>query len=151
MLANVWSSNTNGEVGITTIKTTEQCKNIGMTTGNYMYTPTHEAIRYTAKQMSGVSGKKLMILLTDGHPQYHMNGRSLDNETLIQMAIREHRKAQKIVHSMVCVNINAGEPVSKENLQRIFKKNYVEFNGIAQAKTFVMKNFKQAVHTALRR
>jgi len=152
VLANVWSSDTNGQVGITTIKTTEQCKNIGMSTGhNYMYTPTHEAIRYTAKQLSKVSGKKLMILLTDGHPQYHMNGTSLDNETLIQMAIREHRKAQKIVHSMVCININAGESVSKENLQRIFKKNYVEFNGMEQAKTFVMKNFKQAVFTALRR
>jgi Mg-chelatase subunit ChlD len=115
-----------------------------------MYTPTHEAIRYTAKQLSRVSGKKLMILLTDGHPQYHMNGRSLDNETLVQMAIREQRKAQKIVHSMVCININAGEAVSKENLKRIFKKNYVEFNGMEQAKKFVMKNFKQAVFTALR-
>ena len=151
VLANVWSSDTKGQVGITTIKNTNECKNIGMSNGHsYMYTPTHEAIRYTAKQMSKVSGKKLMILLTDGHPQYHMNGSSIDNETLIQMAIREQRKAQKIVHSMVCININAGEPVSKENLQRIFKKNYVEFNGMEQAKTFVMKNFKQAVFTALR-
>ena len=150
MLVNVWSSDTKGQVGITAIKNTNDCKNIGMTTNNYMYTPTHEAIRYTAKQLSRVSGKKLMIILTDGHPQYHMNGRSLDNETLVQMAIREQRKAQKIVHSMVCININAGEAVSKENLKRIFKKNYVEFNGMEQAKKFVMKNFKQAVFTALR-
>ena len=152
MLANVWSSDTQGQVGITTIKTTEQCKSIGMSAGHsYMYTPTHEAIRYTAKQLSGVSGKKLMILLTDGHPQYHMNGKSLDNETLVQMAIREQRKAQKIVHSMVCININAGEPTAKSNLKRIFKKDYVEFNGMERAKIFVMKNFKQAVYSALRK
>ena len=62
ILANVWSSNPQGEVGITTVKSLQECKQISLDNKGYYYTPTHEAIRYTAKQMGSYSGKKLMII-----------------------------------------------------------------------------------------
>jgi Mg-chelatase subunit ChlD len=150
ILANVWSSNTQGEVGITTVKTLGECKQISLDGKGYYYTPTHEAIRYTAKQMGNYSGKKLMIIITDGIPQYHKEGQSFSNEVLINMAQKEYRKAQKYCRNIMCINIS-NEGRSKENLQQIFKRNYVEFNGMIQAKQFVLKNFRRTVFDTLRR
>jgi hypothetical protein len=154
ILANVWSSNTDGDVGITTIKSLSECKFISMSeeteNGGYYYTPTHEAIRFTAKQMGNYSGKKLMIIITDGIPQYHKNNRSYSNDVLINMAQKEYRKAQRLCKNIMCINISH-EARSKENLRQIFKRNYVEFNGMKQAKTFVLKNFRRTVFETLRK
>ena len=151
ILANVWSSNTNGEVGITTIKSLQECKQISLDGKGYYYTPTHEAIRYTAKQMGSYSGKKLMIIITDGIPQYHgKNGQSYSSEVLVNMAQKEYRKAQKYCRNIMCINISQ-EIRAKQNLQAIFKRNYVEFNGMVQAKQFVLKNFRRTVFDTLRR
>ena len=150
ILANVWSSNTNGEVGITTVKSLNECKRISLDGKGYYYTPTHEAIRYTSKQMGAYSGKKLMIIITDGIPQYHKKGTSYSNAVLINMAQKEYRKAQKYCRNIMCINIS-NEARSRENLQQIFKRNYVEFNGMIKAKQFVLKNFRRTVFDTLRR
>jgi len=150
ILANVWSSNTNGEVGITTVRSLNECKQISLDGKGYYYTPTHEAIRYTSKQMGAYSGKKLMIIITDGIPQYHKQGTSYSNAVLINMAQKEYRKAQKYCRNIMCINIS-NEARSRENLQQIFKRNYVEFNGMIKAKQFVLKNFRRTVFDTLRR
>ena len=151
ILANVWSSNPQGEVGITTVKSLQECKQISLDNKGYYYTPTHEAIRYAAKQMGSYSGKKLMIIITDGLPQYHgMNGQSYSSEVLVNMAQKEYRKAQKYCRNIMCINISQ-EQRAKQNLQAIFKRNYVEFNGMIQAKQFVLKNFRRTVFDTLRR
>jgi Mg-chelatase subunit ChlD len=151
ILANVWSSNTNGDVGITTVKSFSECNRISLDNKGYYYTPTHEAIRYTARQMGSYSGKKLMIIITDGIPQYHgKNGESYSSAVLINMAQKEYRKAQKYCRNIMCINISQ-ERQAKINLQSIFKRNYVEFNGMVQAKQFVLKNFRRTVFDTLRR
>ena len=151
ILANVWSSNPQGEVGITTVKSLQECKQISLDNKGYYYTPTHEAIRYTAKQMGSYSGKKLMIIITDGLPQYHgKNGQSYSSEVLVNMAQKEYRKAQKYCRNIMCINISQ-EQRAKQNLQAIFKRNYVEFNGMIQPKQFVLKNFRRTVFDTLRR
>jgi len=150
ILANVWSSNTQGDVGITTVKSLRECNQISLDGKGYYYTPTHEAIRYTAKQMGNYTGKKLMIIITDGIPQYHKNGTSYGNTVLVNMAQKEYRKAQKYCRNIMCINIG-NESRSKQNLQQIFKRNYVEFNGMVEAKTFVLKNFRRTVFETLRR
>lgn len=150
ILANVWSSNTKGEVGISTVKTLNECKRISIDNHGFYYTPTHEAIRYTAKQMGNYSGKKLMIIITDGIPQYHKNGTAYSNAVLVNMAQKEYRKAQKYCRNIMCINISQ-ESRSKDNLRQIFKRNYVEFNGMVKAKQFVLKNFRRTVFETLRR
>jgi hypothetical protein len=150
ILANVWSSNTAGDVGITTVKSLSECKNVSMSDQGYYYTPTHEAIRFTAKQMGNYSGKKLMIIITDGIPQYHKNNTTYSESVLLRMAQKEYRKAQRLCRNIMCINISQ-ESRSKENLQQIFKRNYVEFNGMEQAKIFVLKNFRRTVLETLRK
>ena len=71
--ANVWSSDVNGNVGITEIKNKGELNKIN-TTADYWLTPTHEALRFSAMQIKEMRGKKkLLILITDGHPQFRQN------------------------------------------------------------------------------
>ena len=152
MLANVWSSNTDGEVGITTIKNLKECNRINLEKGRgFMYTPTHEAIRYTAKQLSALRGKKLMILLTDGHPQYHRNGTSFNQKTIVERCMKEYRKAQIHCRNIMCINVDNTNSNARDNLTAIFKKNYVEFEGMDKAREFVMKEFRRTVLQVLRK
>ena len=58
--------------------------------------------------------------------------------------------AQKFVRNIMCINIS-DEYRSRENLQRIFKKGYVEFEGMDKVNDFVLKNFRRTVTQVLRR
>ena len=71
ILANVWSSDTEGNVSITSVRTEGECNRINISQEDLGYTPTHEALKYSAKQLGKYSGKKLLIMITDGRPQYH--------------------------------------------------------------------------------
>ena len=177
ILANVWSSDTEGNVSITSVRTEGECNRIN-TARKIYYTPTHEALKYSAKQLGKYSGKKLLIMITDGRPQYHKDGQEFSEKVLVNLAVKEYRKGQKYCKNMMCINI---EPIENEvekkeelrrelnrlkvpivvnldpdntckgNLKRIFKKNYVEFPGMERASEFVLKNFRKTVTATLRR
>jgi hypothetical protein len=135
-------------------------------------------LKYSAKQLGKYSGKKLLIMITDGRPQYHKDGQEFSEKVLVNLAVKEYRKGQKYCKNMMCINI---EPIENEvekkeelrrelnrlkvpivvnldpdntckgNLKRIFKKNYVEFPGMERASEFVLKNFRKTVTATLRR
>ena len=150
VLANVWSSNDHGNVSITHVRKLSDCNKIALS-NQYLYTPTHEAIKYSARELCNVRGKKLLIILTDGHPQYHnKEGYPFSNDVLVDRCVKEHRMAQKFVRNIMCINIS-DEYRSRENLQRIFKKGYVEFEGMDKVNDFVLKNFRRTVTQVLRR
>ena len=177
ILANVWSSDTKGYVGITPVRTEGECNRINISR-SLGYTPTHEALKYSAKQLGKYSGKKLLIMITDGRPQYHRDGKAFSEQILVNLAVKEYRKGQKYCKNMMCINISPteneveekealrrelnrlGVPIvvnldpdntCKGNLKRIFKKNYVEFPGMERASEFVLKNFRKTVTATLRR
>ena len=177
ILANVWSSDTKGYVGITPVRTEGECNRINISR-SLGYTPTHEALKYSAKQLGKYSGKKLLIMITDGRPEYCRDGKAFSEQILVNLAVKEYRKGQKYCKNMMCINISPteneveekeelrrelnrlGVPIvvnldpdntCKGNLKRIFKKNYVEFPGMERASEFVLKNFRKTVNATLRR
>ena len=150
VLANVWSSNDCGNVAITHVRKLSECNRIALA-HDYMYTPTHEAIKYSAKELANTRGKKLLIILTDGHPQYHnKEGYPFSSEVLLDRCIKEHRMAQKFVRNIMCISIS-DDRHSKDNLKKIFKKGYVEFQGMDKVTDFVLKNFRRTVTQVLRK
>ena len=127
-----------------------ECNRIALA-HDYMYTPTHEAIKYSAKELANTRGKKLLIILTDGHPQYHnKEGYPFSSEVLLDRCIKEHRMAQKFVRNIMCISIS-DDRHSKDNLKKIFKKGYVEFQGMDKVTDFVLKNFRRTVTQVLRK
>ena len=155
ILANVWASDMKGIVGITPVRTEEECNQINIDadvdyTKTKILTPTHEALKYSAKQLAKYSGKKLLIMITDGHPEYWKDYKQFSEQVLVNLTMKEYRKAQKYCKNMMCINVSS-DFGSRENLQRIFKNNYVEFPGMEQASEFVLKNFRKTVTATLRR
>jgi len=193
ILANVWSSDILGNVGITPVRIEAECNRINTDTitwtpeidkfcwpavpdgspldhlldqdgsGTFVYdnpadphkyamtfTPTHEALRYSGKQLAKYSGKKLLIMITDGYPQYYKNWKAFPEQTLVNLTMKEYRKAQRYCRNIMCINVSPDDG-SRKNLKRIFKKNYVEFPGMDKASEFVLKSFRKAVTSTLRR
>ena len=75
--------------------------------------------RYTkAKQLGKYSGKKLLIMITDGRPQYHHDGNAFSEQVLVNLAVKEYRKGQKYCKNIMCININPNE---KEERKEIIK------------------------------
>ena len=58
MRANIWSSNSRGDVGITEINSLKDCKNISVYNQmNCAQTPTHLALDYSARQVKKMTGR----------------------------------------------------------------------------------------------
>ncbi len=137
------------------VRTEEECNQINIDAdGDYtetkILTPTHEALKYSAKQLAKYSGKKLLIMITDGHPEYWKDYKQFSEQVLVNLTMKEYRKAKRYCKNMMCINVSS-DFGSRENLQRIFKNNYVEFPGMEQANEFVLKNFRNTVTATLRR
>ena len=129
ILANVWSSDTKGYVGITPVRTEGECNRINISR-SLGYTPTHEALKYSAKQLGKYSGKKLLIMITDGRPQYHHDGKAFSEQILVNLAVKEYRKGQKYCKNMMCINISPteNEVEKKKELRRELNRMNVTGN-----------------------
>ena len=153
----VWSSNYQGDVGITEINSLEDCKYLTTkTTGNgytnvYYETPTHEAIKYAAKRASeGFYTHKLLIMITDGYPQYTKKGYQIPHTTLIKMAQKNFKKALQIVPNIMCVSVS-GSSGADHLLKEIFtSKRLVSFNNMMQARDFIEKDMKRRLVEVLK-
>ena len=70
---NVWSGTERGEIGITEINKISDVKKISITRP-YLLTPTHAALEYSIVMLKKMKGRhKLLILITDGYPQFYNN------------------------------------------------------------------------------
>ena len=149
LVGNVWSSNYDGDVGITQINSQYDCSKIS-NNHDYLFTPTHEAIIYSAKQLRGRKGrKKLMILITDGLPQYYKNGVDVPTGTLIKMNKSALKKALRITPRIMCIDIS-GHWKYGEVLQDIFGKRYVKCGNMDRASKFITKEFRKIVQEVMR-
>ena len=151
MRANIWSSNNKGDVGITEINSLEDCKNISVY--NQMHcaqTPTHLALDYSARQVKKLKGrKKLVIVLTDGLPNYsnnHFKMSKTQNMKMTQKALLKLRRATP--HIMVI--LIGGRWGAKEYMENIFgKKRLMTVSSIDLAADKVVSEFKALVAKSL--
>lgn len=149
LVGNVWSSDYEGNVGMTTFKSLSDCSKIS-THDTMMFTPTHEALIYSAKQLRGRKGrKKLLIMITDGVPQYYKNHIDTPTGVLIKMNKKALKKALRISPRIICIDISNHWKYG-EVLKDIFGKRYVSFTGMNGASKFVIKEFRKIVQEVMR-
>ena len=154
----VWSSNYEGDVGITEINSLEDCKQLSTSTvqsdvySSYYETPTHEAIKFASQRASkGFYDHKLLIIITDGYPQYTKKGYSIPAGTLTKMAQKNLKKALLLVPNIMCVSIS-GYSGADYYLKEIFTpKRVVSFKNMSQASEFIEKEFKRKLIEVLTR
>ena len=144
LIANVWSSNYAGDVGVTIINSADDLDKIDDVQG-YLFTPTHEALLFSAKQLRGQDGrKKLMIMITDGIPQYYKNQFEIPAGSLHKMCKTALKKSLRISPRIMCIDITNHWKYS-ETLRDIFGKRLITLDGMDSASKFVIKEFRKMV------
>ena len=151
MRANIWSSNNKGDVGITEINNLEECKNISVFNNmNCAQTPTHLALDYSARQIKKMKGrKKLVIMLTDGLPNYSNNHYKMSKTQNTKMTAKSLLKLRRATpHIMVILVGNRWS--AKEYMENIFgKRRLMSVSSIDLAAEKVVNEFKALVTKSL--
>ena len=108
-------------------------------------TPTHLAIKYatmTAKKMKG--RKKLVIILTDGHPQYYKNNYRFNLPQLITMSQKAMIKGLRQTPNIMCVHIGNSYYIG-EMTQIFGAKRFIHTENMNEASETIIKKFRQLI------
>jgi nitric oxide reductase activation protein len=153
--ANVWSSDNKGNVGVTDINSLDDCKNVTnrvlSSNGNFPYTPTHLAIDYASRVAKSMKGrKKLIIMITDGEPQYQSWGYAISPSTLLKMNRKSLLKAKRNVTEIVVFAVDVNN-YQLNNLRYIFnRKRVVYIRKMDEGVKLISNKFKLAVLDTLK-
>jgi len=151
MRANIWSSNNKGDVGITEINSLEDCKNISVYNQmNCAQTPTHLALDYSARQVKKMKGrKKLVIMLTDGLPNYSNNNYKMSRTQNMKMTAKSLLKLRRATPHIMVILIG-GRWGAKEYMESIFgKRRLMTVSSIDLAADKVVNEFRALVAKSL--
>ena len=94
---------------------------------------------------------KMLILITDGYPQYSKNGTHLSNKTIISACKKNLRRVMQVTENVICINVEPRGYSTGEMRKEIFGKRYVEYAGVKQANEFVCKTLKRKFIEVFRR
>jgi hypothetical protein len=150
--ANVWSSNNRGDVGITDINNIDDCDKITCENKErFALTPTHLALDYASRILKTMSGrKKLLILITDGQPQYQSWNYNISTKTLLKMNKKAVLKARRYANEIVVLSVGVdfwGNHVLKE----VFgKSKVVSVRDMSDGGRILVNKFKLAVLDTLK-
>ena len=142
---NIWSSNGNGEIGITEINNEKDVKNITVH-DKYPCTPTHMGLDYSAKMLKEMKGnKKFLFLITDGAPNYYNDGKRIQRYNYLKMCNRSLKKVLKLTPNVVCILVNSN-PYHRYDLRVLFtKKRVLVFRNMERASEKVITQFKGVI------
>jgi hypothetical protein len=151
--ANVWSSNNKGEMGVTDINNIEDCAMISAECldRSFCLTPTHLALDYASRTMKRMKGrKKLLILITDGQPQYQNWGYNISSKTLLKMNKKASLKARRQANEMVVLSVGV-DVWGGRILEEVFGKNkIIHVRNMGDGGVVVANRFKNAVLDTLK-
>jgi len=147
--ANVWGSNGSGIIGMTEINNKNDIKQISCesTTGSYTVTPTHMGLEYSAQMLKKMKGnKKMMIMITDGHPNYYLNGYHMIPANYIKTCQKSMVKARRVTDNINCIVISNEMSYRYNPARLLFKsKNIMRVDTMNDASEKVIKQFKKMV------
>lgn len=149
--ANVWGSNGRGIVGMTEINSKNDVKQISIETESgqtgYSVTPTHMGLEYSARMLKGMKGnKKMIIMITDGYPNYYLNGFHLQQGNYMKMCQKSMLKAKRVTDNINCIVISEEYSYRYNPVRSLFKSNNVmRVGSMNEASEKVIKQFKKMV------
>ena len=151
---NIWSSNGSGEIGITEINNIKDVKQISVRS-KYNLTPLHMGLEYSMKMLKEMRGtKKLLILITDGGPNYYKNDNLVPDNIYDNQCKRSLQKVLKITPNVICFLVGDEGNYTKKIMTDIFtSKRFITVpnmkkasqNTIEKFRHFVIKNVQNGV------
>jgi len=145
----VWSSNSKGNLGLTPIESKRDVDKIDCS-DSYELTPTHIAVDYSRKVLQSMGGgNKVMIILTDGEPNYSKNHRQIASATIAEETERSVRKARSNGIKVIGILIGHGNVYDMEIM--FGKKNFIHCRSMNDASDKLVRQFSRIVVKQIRR
>ena len=144
--ANVWGSNGNGMIGMTEINSNIDINQITCNR-SYSVTPTHMALEYSGKMLKQMKGtKKMMIMITDGHPNYYVGGYHMSAPNYFSTCKKSMVKLRHVTDNVNCVVLQDAHQFRWNPVRKLFKsKNIMRVESMNDASEKVIKQFKRMV------
>ena len=147
--ANVWGADGAGIVGMTEINSKNDLGQISCDVPNHSYavTPTHMGLEYSAKMLKKMKGnKKMMIMITDGQPNYYINGYHMSFTNYLKTCTKSMLKARQVTNNINCIVVSDTHSYRYNPVRRLFKsKNIMNVDNMTIASEKVIKQFKRMV------
>jgi hypothetical protein len=147
----VWSGNMNGKMLVTEVNSITDTDKV-CTSHDYYLTPTHLALDHCSKTIQQMPGRnKLMIVITDGYPQFGVSGEEVHQKALITMCKRSMTKALGRCNNIIGMFVGWVPSGSITPVEEIFgKSRSMNVKDMQEGSDVISKKFKDLVVRALR-
>lgn len=145
----VWSSNGKGNLGLTPIESKRDVDKIDCSESHEL-TPTHIAVDYSRKVLQNMGGgNKVMIILTDGEPNYQKNHHQIAWATIAKETERSVKKARN--NGIKVIGILVGRE-NESDMETMFgRKNFIHCKDMDDASNKLVRQFSRVVVKQIRR
>jgi len=142
-----WSSDRKGNMRIQRYNNMEDIKYLDKQDGGY--TPTHFGIEMGSQELSKMKGRrKLLIVITDGFPNYKKNGVRIRRDVTAKETIKSYKKSLKVTPNIAVVGV--GAVYGDWTMQEMFKR-YTRCRTMGDVSKYVTGTLKKEIVRVMKR
>ena len=143
----VWSSDRMGNVALQRFNTND-IQYIPYQRGGY--TPTHFGISEGSKELAKMNGRrKLLILITDGFPNYHTNGVKVRTDATASATIKAYKKAMRTTPNIAVVGV--GMMQTNTYMKNMFGNKYIACRSMNEVGQFMTTTLRREIVRVMKR
>ena len=142
----VWSSDRTGNVAIQRFES-EDIKYLPTQRGGY--TPTHFGIEAGSRELAKMNGRrKLLIVITDGFPNYHNNGTKVRTDATVSATIKAYKKSMRTTPNIAIVGVGF---LNVEYMRRMFGNKYISCRSMKEVGHFMTTTLSREIVRVMKR
>jgi len=142
----VWSSDRTGNVAIQRYES-EDIKYLPTQRGGY--TPTHFGIEAGSRELAKMNGRrKLLIVITDGFPNYHNNGTKVRTDATVSATIKAYKKSMRTTPNIAIVGVGF---LNVEYMRRMFGNKYISCRSMKEVGHFMTTTLSREIVRVMKR
>ena len=112
------------------------------------FTPTHFGIKIGSEELAKMKGeKKLLIVITDGYPNYYKNNSKIRGDVAGKETIKSFKLAMKQNPNILILGIGG----YMSYMKKMFGNKFISCSGMHEVEKFMMKKFKREVINVMKR
>jgi len=142
----VWSSDHRGNVALQRFDKGD-IKYLPSQRGGY--TPTHFGIEAGSKELAKMNGRrKLLVVITDGYPNYHNNGVKVRTDATASATIKSYKKALRTTPNIAVVGVGFG---TNSLMRNMFGNKYISCRSMNEVGRFMTTTLRKEIVRVMKR
>lgn len=142
----VWSSDGQGNVALQRYGTGD-IKYLPQQRGGY--TPTHFGISEGSKELASMNGRrKLLVVITDGYPNYHSGGVKVRTDAAAAATIKSYKKALRTTPNIAVVGVGF---TSNAFMRNMFGNKYISCRSMNEVGRFMTTTLRREIVRVMKR